>query len=98
MSLIVQTNQIFASDVEPVKMIHCILCVVNVLIYYKCCPLGLSSVSPTKNANYLFLPSNLADGSIFAENIEKFLCCDLEWEISYEDNAVDLRWQAHLKK
>ena len=50
MCLIVQAYQILACHVEPIEVIHCILCIIDVLIHHKCSPLGLSSVSPTKNA------------------------------------------------
>jgi hypothetical protein len=97
MSLIVQANQIFSGDIEPVKVIHSIFGVIYVLIHHKSCPLGLSCVPSIQILIILFfLPSYLTDCSIFAENIEKFFCCDLERKVSHKNNAVYLRWQAHL--
>ena len=42
------------------------------------------------------LPSDLAEGAIFAKDVEKLLGGDLEGKIPDKDDAVDLGREAHL--
>jgi hypothetical protein len=99
MRLIVETNEVLARDIEPVQMVYCVLCIIDVLIHHEGSALGLASVPPIETPHYKFdLPPDLSERPILPENVIELLGSDLKGKVPHKDYAIHLRRQSHLNK
>jgi len=78
--LVIETNQILASNIEAIKVLHCCLCAENILIDHEGGAFGLSRVAF----------ADLSQFAVFAEDVVKFIGAYLVRKVADEEDAVDL--------
>lgn len=70
--MVVENDQVTAHDVESLEVLICSFGVKDVLVDDECCSFGVVGVPHT----------DLADRSIFPENVVHLLWCDLERQVA----------------